>query len=470
MNDRPRIVILGAGPAGLGAAYQLERSGCKDWTLYERETTVGGLSKSIRDEHGFTWDLGGHVVFSHYGLYTRLLRTLLEPKDWIEHQRESWIRVLKTWVPYPFQNNIHRLPATERIKCLEGLVRATQSPGGAAAKDFEQFILRTFGCGIAELFMLPYNYKVWAYPPSRLGVNWLGERVAVPDLARVVQNVVRGEDDVSWGPNNQFSFPRHGGTGAIWSALAQTLPESNVRLGREVVGIDVDASTVRFADGGEDRYEALISTLPIDRLARMSGRQDWIEATSGLLRSSTYVIGVGLEGKAPDDLATKCWMYFPEDNSPFYRATHFSLYSPNNVDDIGQHWSLMCEVSESPEKLVDPNRVVEETIAGLLASGLIDSPRRVHHIWLRHVDYSYPIPTPDRDAILNRILPELADHRILSRGRFGAWRYEVGNMDHSFMQGYEAAAHLLYGSPELTLWEPSLVNTPHPVLGWNRWR
>ena len=64
-------------------------------------------------------------------------------------------------------------------------------------------------------------------------------------------------------------------------------------------------------------------------------------------------------------------------------------------------------------------------------------------------------------------MPEMQDRQILSRGRFGAWRYEIGNMDHSFMQGLEAAGHLLNGSAELTLWHPDVVNRPHPVLGWD---
>ncbi len=160
-------------------------------------------------------------------------------------------------------------------------------------------------------------------------------------------------------------------------------------------------------------------------------------------------------------------MYFPEDNCPFYRVTHFSLYSPNNVDDIGVHWSLMCETSESPSKPVDYSRLVQDTVQGLVAAGLIDNAAEVCYTWLHRVEYGYPTPTPNRDAILNYLLVELASGNF-SRGRFGTWRYEASNMDHSFMQGFEAAGHLLHGSPELTVWDPGFVNNPHPVLGWNQ--
>ena len=176
---------------------------------------------------------------------------------------------------------------------------------------------------------------------------------------------------------------------------------------------------IHFANGCEDQYDALISSVPLDQLASLTGYKPWIEAASRLKRSATHIVGVGLRGRAPAHATTKCWMYFPEDNCPFYRVTHFSLYSPNNVDDINAHWSLMCETSESPNKPVDSGRIVEETVRGLAAVGLIEGADQVDHTWLRRVEYGYPTPTRDRDAVVNRLLPELAQWGIFSRGRFG---------------------------------------------------
>jgi hypothetical protein len=160
-------------------------------------------------------------------------------------------------------------------------------------------------------------------------------------------------------------------------------------------------------------------------------------------------------------------MYFPEDDTPFYRVTHFSHYSPNNVDDIAARWSLMAEISETPDKPVDTAGLPEATVAGLARAGLIESARQVTHVWTRRCDYGYPTPSLGRDAVLARLLPELRAAGIVSRGRFGAWLYEVGNMDHCWMQGVEAAHALLFGAPELTVWRPQWVNQPHPTLGWN---
>ena len=464
------VVILGGGPAGLGAATEFDRMGFTGWTLCEKEAVVGGMSRSFLDDKGYTWDVGGHITFSHYELFTRLLNGLLGENGWIEHQRESWIRLLNTWVPYPFQNNLHRLPPQEKARCLEGLIRVALDSSERTFGNFHEFILRTFGDGIADLFMLPYNTKVWGFEPKKLDAGWIADRVSVPDPTRVARNVALDRDDVDWGPNSTFRFPRHGGTGAIWTAVQGLLPGDNIQTGAEAVELNLHNKTVTFADGKTLPYEKLISTIPLTVLAEISGHKPWIELAQKLVYSSTHVVGVGIKGAAPKELETKCWMYFPEDNSPFYRVTHFSFYSPNNVDDIGKHWSLMCEVSESADKPVDEGQVVDQTIQGLVASGLIQSPDQVVHSWTRRFEYTYPTPTPGRDAIVHRLLTEMADAGIYSRGRFGAWKYEVGNMDHSFMQGFEAAAHLLFGSPELTVWEPALVNSPHSVLGYNRLR
>jgi protoporphyrinogen oxidase len=467
-NPEGPIVVLGAGPTGLGAAYKLQTSSYGDWVLYERDEIVGGLSRSYCDEKGFTWDVGGHVVFSHYGLFTRLLDNLLGSSDWLHHERESWIRVFDTWVPYPFQNNIHRLPPEHCARCLEGLIASSLNPPETPFVNFEEFIARTFGEGIADIFMRPYNRKVWAYSLSKLDAGWIEDRVSVPDAVRVARNAILKTDDVSWGPNNRFRFPKKGGTGAIWEALVSRIDKNRIYYNHKVIEIDTQTKRICFANGHEIRYGTLISTMPLDCLAVMSNRQEWKELVSGLLYSSVHVIGIGLKGSPRPNNETKCWMYFPEHNTSAYRVTHFSFYSPYNVDDINKHWSLMAEVSESPENPVNPDTIVDNVIRGLVDSGLITESDQVTHTWHKRVEYGYPTPSINRDKIINRLLTELYDLGILSRGRFGAWRYEVGNMDHSFMQGWEAASHVLHGTPEITIWHPDLINQPHPVLGWNR--
>lgn len=449
------IVIIGAGPTGLGAAWRLHELGFKHWRLVEAGDQAGGLASSFVDDKGFTWDIGGHVQFSHYAYFDRVMDTLLPPSEWLRHDRESWVWMRDTFIPYPLQYNIRRLPKDDLLKCVLGLMR---SDGSAPPANFRDWILSRFGSGLAETFMLPYNLKVWAHPPEMLSSTWVGDRVAQVDLERVISNIILERDDVSWGPNNRFRFPRKGGTGAIWKTCAMLLPSGKIHFQQEVAQIDLAARKLRLAGGEVIPYTHLISTMPLDRLAALSGRGDWLPAPEdSLLRSSSNIVGIGLKGAPPAHLATKSWMYFPEADCPFYRVTVFSNYSPENVP-RGGHWSLMCETSESAWKPVDQATVVKETIDGLRNTGLISTTDEIVSTWHYRAPHGYPVPGLERDTVLERLLPAFEELGVFSRGRFGGWKYEVSNQDHSFMQGVEAVDRILNGDPERTLWHPALVN------------
>jgi hypothetical protein len=143
-------------------------------------------------------------------------------------------------------------------------------------------------------------------------------------------------------------------------------------------------------------------------------------------------------------------MYFPESNCPFYRVTVFSNYSPYNVPDARTHYSLMTETSESPHKSVNREGLVEATIAGLRATKLIREEDEIVSTWSYCAEYGYPTPSLERDDILDLVIPFLDRLGINSRGRFGGWKYEVSNQDHSFMQGVEWVDWVCDGITEAT--------------------
>ena len=456
---RVGVLVAGAGPTGLGAAHRLEEIGERSWLLVEAGSEAGGLAASTTDEHGFTWDLGGHVVFSHYDYFDRLLDSLLGDA-WVRHERSAYVHIRGRFVPYPFQYNLWRLPEDELVAALRGLIRAAAAPAAPAA-DFREWILRSFGEELARIFFLPYNRKVWAYDPSALSTVWMGERVATVDLSRAVENAIRRRDEISWGPNSTFRFPATGGTGSIWRTLAARLPAERIRFGTALSSVDPARRVATLSDGSEVGYDRLVSSIPLDDLLRsLVGRADLSAAAQRLVFSSTHVVGVGLEGVPPEELRDKCWMYFPEPEVPFYRVTVFSRYSPANVPDPARHWSLMAEISESPEKPVDSARVDEETLEAFRRIGFVRSTDRVASLWHRRLPHGYPTPFVGRDRLLGEIESELLASGIRSRGRFGAWKYEVSNQDHSLMQGVEAIDAIFRGTPEWTFSRPELVNGP----------
>ncbi|PNU18900.1 amine oxidase [Geothermobacter hydrogeniphilus] len=444
-----KVDILGAGPCGLGALKRLhERGGASQ--LFESRPYVGGLSTSLVDDVGFTWDVGGHVLFSHYDYFDQVVEDALGGK-YYSHQRECWVRLLECWVPYPFQNNVRHLPANARNECIEGLRNLRGDPG--SARNFQEWMNAVFGAGIVRYFMEPYNFKVWATPSGMMSKDWIAERVSVVDLQRVEDNIREQKDDVAWGPNNLFKFPETGGTGAIFRGIAKHFSDK-IHLNHELVSINLKKREMVFSNGVTREYEQLISTMPVDQLLAKASDvpTDVRLAAELLLHNSVYVVGIGVRGRREDN---RCWMYFPENNCPFYRVTNFHNYSPHNVPggDVNRCFSLMCEISYSPFKVVDEASIVEETIQGLVNSGLLDERERGQIIsrFLLDVPYAYPIPSTQRDEALAVILPFLEGHGVYSRGRFGAWKYEVGNMDHSFMQGVEVVDRLVSGTAEKTV-------------------
>ena len=462
-----KIVIIGGGPTGLGAALRLTDLKHDNWVLID-PAPPGGLSRSYVDDAGFTWDLGGHVIFSHYQYFDDAMD--FSTSEWLNHQRESWVWVSGVWVPYPFQNNIHRLPNKDKERCFEGLLDVYKEKFEGKPGNFEEYFRRQFGSGISDLFMAPYNFKVWAVPPRLMSTEWTGERVATVDVKRVSRNIIHNTDDAGWGPNATFRFPLHGGTGGIWSRLAAKLPQDKLRCGDagfSVTKVDLDAKQVTLANGETVAYDSLISTMAFDQLlskavGKAVDRPLFDDVASKMVYSATNVIGFGMKGSPPEHLKTKCWMYFPEADSPFYRCTVFSNYSPNNAPE--GHWSLMLEVSESVHKPVDQATLIEECLKGCYTSDLLSEGKdEVVSKWHIRLAQGYPTPFIGRNELLMKVQPTLKEHGVYSRGRFGGWKYEVANQDHSMMQGVEAVEDCLGLSEEITYWNPNAVNTARNV-------
>jgi protoporphyrinogen oxidase len=451
----PRIVIIGAGPTGLGAAYRLQELGYNNWTVYERNSFVGGLASSRTDAAGFTYDIGGHVMFSHYEYFDRLVDRMLGD-DFRSLMRESWIWMCDRWIPYPLQNNVHHLPPDVLLECLDGLVDA-QHLDPVDAANFGEWVHAVFGSGIARHFMRPYNFKVWAHPLEMMSKRWISERVSVIDLKRVLANLVHQRDDLSWGPNNTFKYPLYGGTGGLYERFVPYVRD-HLRLNREVVEVDTAIKRLRFADGGEDQYDVLLTAVPLPQLLRLLRPipSHLVDAARGLHHSHGLVVGVGVARPAD---TTKCWTYFPEANAPFYRVTFLSNYSPEIAPE--GHMLLLTETSYSEHKAEDRATIVDRVVDGLVATKLLRPEDRdlIVTTHTEEVEHFYPVPTLSRDAALAEIQPYLLAHDIYSRGRFGAWCYEISNMDHSVMQGVEVVNFLLAGEHEQT-WQPP----PTPVL------
>ena len=486
LKDNPRIVIVGAGPTGLCGAWRLHELGYTNWELVEGTDDPAGLACTIKDEKDFMWDIGVHCLFSHFGFFDALLDDMLPPKDWLYHQRYSPARMRDTWVGYPVQANVWRLPEKEVQTILTDLAKKDGTPEGPPPRNFNEFLVQKFGQALTDTFMAPYNAKVWAHPANEMNHIWVGERVAAIKSSAVLSNVINRRDAPKWGPNAQFRYPMNG-TGHIWTKIWGELPKARKSLGARVqkVRTKPGRKVLELANGRKVPYDAILSTMPIVNLLRMTpDHPELAELSHGnngaadkarFKHQTVNLVGVGVWGTSvPPALDGVHWVYFPESDFVFYRVTVLSNFSPEMVAKPYKQWSLLIEVSESKHRhyydatkgkqwrlqdlAKEPEELKRLVIDGLYRGGMLFRNQTIASTWVKRLEYGYPVPYVERNMHVHAADNALRAHGIWSRGRFGSWKYEVGNQDHSCMLGVDAVDSMLFGGSVLdTKAGPKLV-------------
>lgn len=433
-----RIVVIGAGPAGLGAGWRLKELGATDWNIYEKNNYVGGLSSSFKDEKNFLWDIGVHAFFSHFIYIDDLVDELLG-EEYLGHRRRSFIYSFGRLIPYPFQNNIRYLPRRQARECFWSLLKASLRKKTALG-NFKEWIYAIFGDAVADYFMIPQNSKSWAHPLEDMSYDWIKERVSVLSAKKILKNYLLKSKDFSWGPNSSFKYPLFNGIGDIFNRMSSHL-DGHLKLNKDVVRINTKNRYIQFSDGEKTSYDYLINTMPLNRFIECSDLVDLYPTLKHLRYNSVFAVGIGMNIPFDSD---KTWVYFPVDFTPFYRMTYFHNLSSYNVPTQACS-SLLCETSYSVHRPYLKEKIIDDTINGLIGAGILnnDNKRNIVSTYLLNREFAYPVPTIYRDVSLEAIQNVLEKNNVYTRGRFGAWKYENGNMDYCMMQGVEVASRLL---------------------------
>ena len=438
-----KVIIIGAGPAGLGAGLRLLELGCPDFLILEKNPYPGGLSASFKTPEGFIFDLGGHVFFSKAPYFRETAFSLL--KDEIHfHTRNASVYLGEQVIPYPFQDNIADLAQEVQLEIARDFLEISSRGGQVQSRrkrPFSNWLLKSFGKTLSQLFLLPYNRKVWACDLKKMGSYWIDERVSTLTLEDILERIILGKKKRDWGPNAEFFFP-HLGIGYLFEKMAQRL-QSHILYNHPVTSVDLKNKTVITVKGENIQYNSLVSSMPVTELIKRlapgySGGRMLSRAAATLRCNSGYILGLGIDFKIETG---KHWVYFPEKEFPWFRLTVISNYSPAMAP-AGTS-SLLFDTSYNPYRGLN---VSAKDIIPLLKKITFLPPIEAGNIisvFEKTVPYFYPIPTMDRDTYLSPALAFLEQNGVYSVGRFGKWRYEEGNMDHSFLHGKAAAESVL---------------------------
>jgi protoporphyrinogen oxidase len=463
------IVIAGAGPCGIGAAWTLQRElPNRPFMVVDEGRCCGGYAASETTPEGFTFDLGGHVLFphQHYVEFGEILHDLV--KDWNHSCPVRGIYMHGRMIPSPVQRNVHKLPASESVPILlnllgERLTRKRRPKKALSAAEGEESLLDylndCFGKRLTRKVMEPLNQKMWALHPSKMSSVWVRHRSGsqqenVPQISlrRLIKHALLGTEDPQWTGATRVSYPATGGTGSIWSRVLHQVGTEHLRFGRRITAIQTSEKRLQLSDGTELPYSHLISTIPLDVLLGICVDTPHLQNLArGLRRSSAVLLGFGIKGAIPGRFRGLHSFHCPEGHLPFWRVTIPSNLAPGNVPDAQQYYSVLCEVSCQQDERLDVDRHWRQAVVkGLQGVGLLIDVGQICSRFEKVLPHGYPLPFLGRDKLLAAIHRQLEPLGILSRGRFGGWRYEVSNQDHAFMQGVEAVRYLLHGNPEIT--------------------
>lgn len=437
MNNPPNAsrldantIVIGAGPAGLGAALALGDSA----VLLESRETAGGICSSL-DIDGAIFDLGGHSFTTPHSAIRSLVFDSLEME---EQKRDAWCWLNGQWVRYPFQQHFSELADSDsRDACQIGLEGAS---GWEAAANFDQYLDRRFGRGITELFMRPYNRKLWGADLTRLDTDWVAERVAAP-VGTAENSMPTNGRRSPLQKESLIAYPTTGGYGEIFKALARRV--ADLRFGKCVTSIDPQTSTLRIASGETASWRRLISTLPLPALLRLIPNvPDAIRsAVSALEALPITLVMLVLDGQH-ETLRQR--IYCPDENISGHKIV-LNHNSSRWLRSLPRH-GVQVEISGFSAFTGGSNnmkKLVNTVVAGLLRMGVIRSADDICRNEVFQIPYGYPVQTHSRSKIVARAQHWLGEHNIYTVGRFGEWAYV--NSDEALYRGHCLGAKLAMG-------------------------
>ncbi len=411
---RSSISILGAGLAGLSAAWHLQQEGCA-CHVFEKQAEPGGLCCS-RKVDGFTFDCDGHLLHFRHKQVFDLVNALLDG-NLVRHRRNSWVYCEDRLIRYPFQANLFGLSRPVLKECLTGFIKARRHGEVPGKGNFLEWIEGVFGHGIARHFMVPYNTKFWTVHPREMTAEWLDGFVPLPTMERVIDGAIHDSRQLL-GYNSHFWYPRQGGIGQLAFAFSKQV--RNIHTGFMLRKVDLRRRRLIFDNGETREFDDLISTIPLPELGGLIGDipADVARAFKELRWNSILNVNFGLRQKWP---SSRHWIYFPQEYLSFFRVGFFHNFSKDLAPP--DRSSLYVEISYSKDKPLDRAAINSRIEADLRKVGILDKDDIIECRDINDIHYGYPLYDSRYATARRLILDFLHRHKILTCGRYGGWQY-----------------------------------------------
>jgi protoporphyrinogen oxidase len=442
-----KAVIIGAGPAGLSAAYELALHGSQSVVL-EAEDDVGGLSKTL-SHRGYLFDIGGHRFFTKVGVVEKMWRDVLGP-DLLTRPRLSRIYYRHCFFDYPLRplNALANLGPLETLRCAASYARARIFPRHPEA-DFESWVSNRFGTRLFDIFFRTYTEKVWGMKCHEISADWAVQRIQSLSLGKIAANALfqaRGRGGVPKSLIEQFLYPRRG-PGQMWSRTADVVRQhgSEVLLRKPVQRLHHNGRQITGVEAGDEVYTAehYISSMPLRDLIRRLHPEPphAISRAAERLRYRDYLavcLICSRENLFPDN-----WIYVHDPSVFVGRIQNYGNWSPAMVPLPGTSClglEYFCFENDKLWSMSDAELVALGTSE--LSSLNLLRPSDVQEGIVLRVPKAYPVYDATYQDSLQEIRAWLDQFDNLQLiGRNGMHRYN--NQDHSMLTGMLAARNVL---------------------------
>jgi len=447
-RDPTPVAVLGAGPAGLTAAYLLARRGVPT-VVFEADETVGGIARTAVAD-GYRFDLGGHRFFTKSAEVEALWDEILGP-EMLVRPRLSRIYWRGRFVQYPLRaaDVVARVGPVELVRCALSYGRA-QLRRRREAETFEEWVTARFGRRLFELFFKTYTEKVWGVSTDELRAEWAAQRIADLSLWKAVRETLpgrRGEKPKSL--IEEFRYPRLG-PGQMWEEMASRIEAAGgeVRLDAPVERLEFDADRLVAIVAAGERVEVsgAISSLPLRAAVGMAGETAPAEAgraARGLRYRDFLTVALVVDGEPP---FPDNWVYVHDPGARVGRIQNFRAWSPWMTPDPRRSCIGLEYFCFEGDDLwaADDDALVALAREEIDRLGLVPAERVADGHVVR-VPKAYPIYDAaygERLATIRAWLDGLANFQQV--GRNGLHRYN--NSDHSMLTAMRAVENLCDGS------------------------